>query len=335
MSFQVSNHTSLAMDVQLSATGSRRIYAEIPTLGPGTSRTLRVTLGPGSYTWRCTDVTDVSIASDPGRVRGKSVVSGHWYIPVNPTDLATAAAVYRASVTVGLQALVTDTDRLQQLVDAGQLQAAKSQWLVAHLDYERLGAAYGTFGRFDEEINGRADGLPLGVTDPGFTGFRRLEYGLWAGQSLPELGSVTDQLDGFVHGLQAAFPTQTFVDTDLPLRTHEILENALQFEMTADTDEGSHTNLATVAANVEGAQGTLDALLPLLKVRNPALLAASQSGLARLEALIETYDQGGVWTPVQSLTSTQREQLDGTISSLLETLAQIPATLQVLAVGGD
>lgn len=52
--------------------------------------------------------------------------------------------------------------------------------------------------------------------------------------------------------MRKAFPTQDFDPGDLPLRAHEILENALQFELTGDTDEGSGTNLATVDSNLAG-----------------------------------------------------------------------------------
>jgi high-affinity iron transporter len=132
----------------------------------------------------------------------------------------------------------------------GVVAAARADWLTAHLEYSSLGAAYGTFEDFDKEINGRADGLPLGVADPGFTGFHRLEYGLWHGQSAQSLTVVADRLVTDVTGLRKAFPTQDFDPTDLPLRTHEILENTLQFELTADTDEGSGSNLATTRANL-------------------------------------------------------------------------------------
>jgi high-affinity iron transporter len=268
-------------------------------------------------------------------VTGPPVKSTPWYIPVNPDDLGAAVDTYRASVTAGLTTLVADTDTLEQLVDADQLTAAKSQWLVAHLDYERLGAAYDTFGPFDDEIDGRADGLPQGVNDPNFTGFLHLEYGLWNNQPPAELAAVADQLDIFVHGLEAAFPHQEMLETDLPLRAHEILENALQFEMTADTDEGSHTNLATVKANVDGTEMTLNALAPLLATRDPKLLASAQSGLTSLGQLLDTYDGPSGWTPVQSLTTTQREQLDGAIGSLLEELSLIPGSLRLFTVGAD
>ena len=62
------------------------------------------------------------------------------------------------------------------------------------------------FGDFDDEIDGLPDGLPGGVNDPGFTGFYRLEYGLWHGQSAAELTGPADKLTVDVRALRTACP---------------------------------------------------------------------------------------------------------------------------------
>ena len=154
----------------------------------------------------------------------------------------------------------------ESFADAGQQQQAKQAWLVAHLDYARLGAAYDTFGDFNDEIDGRPNGLPAGC--------RRSELDWDSSASntpcgrtsrQPTVASTADQLDADVHQLVAAFPEQTTPLNDLSLRTHEILENTLQFELTGETDQGSHTGLATAMANVQGTQMILGIIAPLLE----------------------------------------------------------------------
>jgi high-affinity iron transporter len=244
--------------------------------------------------------------------------------------MASAVTTYQSKVSVGLATLATDTDLLHRAADAGQVTQAKADWLVAHLDYERLGAAYGAFGDFNDEIDGRPNGLPLGVNDPSWTGFLRLEFALWQHQSAATVAAVADQLDDDVHGLVAAFPDQSIDPNDLSLRTHEILENSLQFQLTGETDQGSHTGLATAEANVQGTQMTLRAIAPLLARRDPTLLASATTGLRRLGQLLDSFQEpDGTWTPVQSLGQAQRELLDGTIGNLLETLSPIPDILEI------
>jgi high-affinity iron transporter len=107
------------------------------------------------------------------------------------------------------------------------------------------------------------------------------------------------------------------------------MENALQFELTGDTDEGSHTNLATVRANIDGDRIVLNALRPLIEVRDPGLLSTAESQLTTLATLLDTYrDQAGVWTPVESLTLAQHQKLDADTDAALATLDQIPAQLE-------
>ncbi len=117
---------------------------------------------------------------------------------------------------------------------------------------------------------------------------------------------------------------------DLSLRTHEILENTLQFELTGETDEGSNTNLATAWANVEGTQLALAAIAPLLHQGEPRLLASLRAGIGQMAARFKAFERpGGSWEPLQSLTTSQRQHLDGELSGLLEHLSVVPDLLEL------
>jgi high-affinity iron transporter len=251
-------------------------------------------------------------------------------LPVSQGDLDAPLAAYKAYVRSGLTALLTQTRKLQADVHGGDLDAARADWLTAHLQYSSLGAAYGTFADFDKKINGRADGLPQGVDDKDFTGFHRLEYGLWHQQSAADLTRVADQLTTDVDGLDQAFPTQDFDPTDLPLRTHEILENTLQFELTADTDEGSGTNLATAQANLAGTQELLAVLRPLIQARSPQLLGTVDADIEQVGGLLAAqHHPDGGWSPVEQLDPTVRARLNGATGQLLEDLSPIPDLLEI------
>jgi high-affinity iron transporter len=326
----VDNAGSSVADIALVGAGNSLVYGEVEAMAPGTTRTMTVIVPPGRYRVQCTFSEGATLLSGVVTISGRPVTGAHAYLPVTYSEALPAITAYRADVSAGLATLATDTDHLRSLADAGQLEQAKSAWLVAHLDYERLGAAYDTFGDFNDEIDGRPNGLPLGVHDPHWTGFLRLEAALWQDQPAATVAFVANLLDDDVHGLVAAFPDQTIDPNDLSLRTHEILENTLQFQLTGETDEGSHTGLATALANVEGTEMTLTAIAPLLARRAPALLATATAGLHRLATLFASFQQpDGTWTPVQALSAVQREVVDGTIGSLLETLSPIPDILEI------
>jgi high-affinity iron transporter len=74
----------------------------------------------------------------------------------------------------------------------------------------------------------------------------------------------------------------------------------------------------------------LGVIAPLLEKGEPTLLAELRSELSQLAALLKTYQlPDGTWTPVQSLTQAQREQLDGAIGNYLETVSPVPDVLEV------
>ncbi len=104
---------------------------------------------------------------------------------------------------------------MRDAVRSGDLDVARAAWLPAHLAYERLGAAYGTFGDFADKIDGRPAGLPKGVHDADFTGFHRVEYGLWHGESAASLRAPADRLASDVRALRDDFPRQQTDPNDL------------------------------------------------------------------------------------------------------------------------
>ena len=322
-------------EVYLIAPGSGDVYAEVLSLLPGVPRTLSTTLDGGSYALRCV-FTDGQVRTSPSRtLSGGTVADAVAGVPPLPDlDLGAPVAAYRSYVTAALPGLLADSRRLDADLTAGDLARARTDWLPAHLDYERLGAAYTSFGDFDGAIDGTADGLPGGTADPSWTGFHRIEYGLWHGQSAAVLGPLGSGLVKDVQDMIADFPSADTDPGDLPLRSHEILENALQFQLTGASDYGSGTALATLQANVQGTREVLGTLAALITPRDPALLPAVDSGLAALDADLaacrtpgDTRTPGG-WIAPAALSLPERQRLDSALDGVLEELSTVPDLLQ-------
>ncbi|WP_131767078.1 iron uptake transporter permease EfeU [Candidatus Protofrankia californiensis] len=331
--FTVRNTGGQSAEVRLIDPASGAIHAEIELLAPGTSRDLSATVGGGTYAWQCLPDSDPPIVSASRQVAGSSA-GGQAIIPVTEEIISAPVDAYRAFVTAGLVTLQRNTDTVRADVEAGDLDAARRDWLTAHLDYERLGAAYGTFGDFDAAINGRPDGLPGGVADEDFTGFHRIEYGLWHGESADSLKPLAARLATDVTELGKAFPTQEFDPNDLALRTHEILENTLQFQLTGSADQGSGSVLATASANTDGTRELLEIISPLLTTRAPDALAAAERRLDAFATLLRQIgNPAGTWIAPDRLPLADRQRLNGSLGGLLETLAPIPDVLEIRSTG--
>ncbi|PNG17747.1 EfeM/EfeO family lipoprotein, partial [Streptomyces cahuitamycinicus] len=325
--FRMRNTGDQTSEVYLIDPSSNAVYGEIEGLAPGTTRDLVATVAGGTYAWRCVPGDGKAVTSKAVRVGGAA--GAHAVVPVSERDLAAPLTAYRAYADRGLATLVTRTRKLSDDIRAGHLDTARTDWLTAHRTYASLGAAYGTFEDFEQKIDGRPDGLPGGVHDRDFTGFHRIEYGLWHGEPAAGLKGVAQQLADDSAGLRKAFPHQDFDPSDLPLRAHEVLENTLQFELTGDTDQGSGTGLATADANLAGTRELLAVLRPLLTTRAPRLLPAADADVARLQRLLDSAHHGTGWTPVDRLGRVAKARLDGATGQLLEDLSPVPDLLEV------
>jgi iron uptake system component EfeO len=322
--FQVYNAAAEAVTVDLVNPANGAVYAEVETIGPQTTSPLSLDVGSGSYAFRCL-FDEYDPITGPTVVVGGHASGSPAIAPITSNDLLGPARQYHAYVAAALNTLVSQTDAVAADVRDGKLSAARNAWLTAHLTYERLGAAYDAFGNFDDEIDGRPDGLTGGLTSPKWTGFYRLEYGLWHGQSARELTGVAGTLAADVRALRTSWPSTEINLLDIGLRTHEILENALEFQLSGHDDYGSGSALATTQANVTGTLELLTVLHPLLTVRYPGLPAV-YTWLDRLTNLLNHNKRpNGLWVPVSGLSQRSRAQIDAACSQALEELAPIAA----------
>jgi iron uptake system EfeUOB component EfeO/EfeM len=302
-------------------------YAEIDWLSPGRTLPLSTTLAAGRYALRCVFTDGTVRTSRTITVSGRTTGAVRGVHPVPDLALGAPVAAYRRHVSAALPGL--DCRTLDRDVARGDLTAARADWLPAHLDYERLGAAYNSFGDFDAALDGLAPG-PSPATaarGTGWTGFHRVEYGLWHRESAARLRPYTRRLVRDAAAMRRDFPSADTDPGDLPLRAHEILESTLQFQLTGEADYGSGSTLATTSANLAGTREVLSVLRPLLAGADPAVVRPLASRVAAFSAALDAARVRGGWPPPARLPAARRQRIDGTLGALLETLAAVPNLL--------
>jgi iron uptake system component EfeO len=326
--FDVHNASDSPAEVDLTDAATGKVYGEIEALAPGTTRPLQVTLGNGSYAFTCLPDDSDAVTGATVTISGSRAVSGPAVLPVTVHDLISPTLAYQQWIGDRMGDLAARVGALKAAIDSGDLAAARSAWLSAHLVYERMGAAYGTFGDADKAINGTTVGLAGGTGDPHFTGFHRIEYGLWRGHSTAQLHDIVAKLVSDIDKLRVSWPQARMDPGDLGRRAHEILENTLQFELTGRTDYGSGSNLATARANLNGTRAVLGFLHPLLISRDIGL-SRLDAQLDRLQHTLDSFDTPSGWTGLDKLTRHQHEQVDAYLSESLEQLALVAAVCEV------
>jgi iron uptake system component EfeO len=329
---QVSNQGTGGAEIDLVDPANGAVYAEIENTGPGTVNPITIDFGSGQYALLC-------LFDDYSPLQGTTVtVAGHAagtpaVLPVTYNDLIPYAKTYVTEEEAAIKVMAAETATLAAAVRAGNLATARRDWLTAHLQYETLGDAYAAFGNFDTEIDGRAD--PTGVSSPQWTGFFRLEYGLWHGQSLASLVPVASTLNSYVDQLVTWWPTQQVPLADLGRRAHEVIENALEFQLTGHDDYGSGTTLASTVAAISASRVLLALLHPLIAPRYPQL-SAVYSGLDRLQSLLEKERRpDGWWVSVAALPQAARQAIDAACGMVLQELAPIASITEPRNTASD
>jgi hypothetical protein len=261
----------------------------------------------------------------------KRTVLGCSYLIAETRELAE----YRGYVAGKLSTLRSQVATLSAAIGSGNLAAAKSAWLSAHLTWLEIGqddGAYGCFGALGGEIDGLAAGHPLGTADPGFTGFHRIEFDLWTKRDLATAAHDTATLEHLLAQL-VKVPLSTYLPATTDgignwlLRPHEVLEDALRDSLTADDDYGSGTDLASITADVAAVRTLLSELEPALVLVAPHLVGNARAELAVLIGAIDATHTNNAWVAIQDLPIRQRQQIDADVGATLETLAPLPDLL--------
>lgn len=321
--FALYNGSGSGMEVYLQDASSGKVYLDIEALGANVTRTASAVLGPGHYRFYCVPDDTAPQAGPVETVTGEydgTVTPG--LAPVTDGELQKPLQQYESWVQGRLPVLARQVKRLDADARRGDLAQARRDWLTAHMTYGSMGAAYDAFGDYNDAIDGTWSSTTTALNDKHLEGFHKIEALLWSGASARKVAAYTHKLIGSVNALHGFFATPHMSTLDIGLRTHEILEDAIGFELTGKDDAGSHTELATISANLTGTQQAMKPLRPILQQRDPDL-AKTDAWLQRSRTLVGSFHTAKGWKPLSGLTRTQHERLDATLSQTAELLSEI------------
>jgi iron uptake system component EfeO len=285
ITFNITNGGNKVTEFYLYGQGDR-ILGEVENIGPGLSRQLIVEVPDGgTYTTACKPGMVGDGIRAPFTVTGAAARS----IDTN-AKLAEATAGYKRYTTSQVEALVPKTQEFVDAVKAGNVDQAKALFPVARTYWERIEPVAESFGDIDPKIDGREDD----ERDPGvgFTGFHRLEKDLWADGLQPDSPQIADQLM-----------------TDI--------------KITGEEDRYSHTDLWDLKGNVEGSQGAVAALRPVIDEKDPTLGPVLDERFAAVEQLLEGYRAGDGFTSYTELGPDDIKKMTDAVDALSEPVSQV------------
>lgn len=296
-----------------------RILGEKENLVAGLSGSFTVNLKPGQYALSC-----------PGgktAATGVLTVGGSAAAAASSDDplLKSATASYASYVTNQTKVLVSRVEKFVAAIKAGDVEQAKSLFAATRAPYETIEPVAESFGNLDPEIDARVNDVEQGTP---WTGFHKIEQGLWVKGSTKGLEPIADKLLADVKKLQTKTTGLTYQPEELANGANGLLDEVSASKITGEEDRYSHTDLWDFEANVAGSESAFGLLAPALKKSDPALATTIASRFDAVNAALAKLKQGGAFPSYEDVTSAQRKRLSQLVDALAEPLSKVASKLE-------
>lgn len=301
------------------------VVEERENIAPGFTQTLTAKLAPGTFTITC------GLLSNP---RGTlhvtpSAESEAMKAAGGPPPVAFIGPLAEYQVYLALEsaALVEGAGRFVAAVKAGDLAQAKALYAPARVSYERMGPVADRFADLDAAIDARAEYFERREQDPGFTGFHRLEWGLFAQNSTDGLAAVGDKLLADVASLRQRVRTLDLPPEALAAGAQRVVERIADQKIDGSDNRYAHSDLSDFEATLAGSRKVVDLLRPLAAPLDPTLAADLERQFGEVEAALARYHQGDGFVPYDRIGGDERAALATQLRDLAAAMARLNAAL--------
>lgn len=242
-------------------------------------------------------------------------------------DLVEPIAEYKIYVLEKLDKLVADTKSFTEAVKAGNVAEAKALFAPTRQSYEAIEPIAELFSDLDKAIDSRADDHEKAEADPAFTGFHRIEYGLWARNSTEGLSPIADKLMSDVLDLRERITGLTLPPEKVVGGAAVLMEEIAATKISGEEDRYSHTDLWDFQSNIDGAYKIVDLIRPLIAGKEREFLSAVDANFARVKAILGKYREGDGYASYDKLTAGDRKLMAAAINTLAEALSKLRGKL--------
>lgn len=256
-----------------------------------------------------------------------AILPGVAVAEVSPLDLVQPIADYKIYVSENSEKLVADTKAFTDAVKAGDVEKAKSLFGATRMSYEAIEPIAELFSDLDGSIDSRADDHELAEKDPGFTGFHRIEYGLFAQNSTEGLGPVADQLMADVTELNKRITDLTLPPEKVVGGAAVLMEEVAATKISGEEDRYSHTDLWDFKANFDGSRKIFDLVRPLIEKDEAAFVTKVSSNFDAVDTTLAKYKTADGYELYDKLSEDDRKVLAAAVNTLAEDLSTLRGKL--------
>ena len=300
------------------------VIEERENIAPGLSQVINANLQPGDYAITC------GLLSNPrGTLHVTPTAESEANAKARPSMVAFIGPLSEYRVYLSLQgsALIKAVTALQQAIEAGDLSAAQAAYVPARAVYQRIAPAAQRLAELDNAINARADYYEKREQDAAFSGFHRIEYGLFDQHSVEGLNPIAQRLQTDVTSLKQQLLAQNMAPEQLAAIVVRNMRSLAEIRSNGEEERYSHSDLNGFAANLEGTRKVIDLLRPLLSKSSGPLLEKIDAASAGLDTELNGLKTDSGYRPYDQVDAVQRKLIADKAKTLADALDGIDAAL--------
>jgi iron uptake system component EfeO len=197
---------------------------------------------------------------------------------------------------------------LAEVINSGDVARSKAAYAQARVVWEMLEVSFEGLPElepFDTAIDAREEDFPLGVNDPNWKGFHKMERGLWRDGTTAGLERYGQLLVTDWEAFEAEFRRQNslgkFTPASLLDGAEDLLAEVATSKLSGEEERYSKLDVLDFQANLNGAQLIFDAYRDQIAARDSALVGnivrefqaarAAIAPFARSEVDVTNYDE--------------------------------------------
>ena len=322
-SFRIINRSDRAVEWEIL--DGVLVVEERENIAPGLSQVINANLLPGDYAITC------GLLSNPrGTLHVTPTAESDAQAKAKPSMIAFIGPLSEFRVYLSSQggALIKAVSALEQAIAAGDLAQAQALYLPAREAYQRLAPAAQRLAELDNAINARADYFESREQDPAFSGFHRLEYGLFEQHTLGDLTPIAQRLLADVTTLKQQLLAQSLPPEQLVSILVRNLNSLADVRAASGEEERySHLDLNGFAANLTVTRKVVDLMRPLLTKSAADLLPGIDSAINAFAAQLDDLQVDGHYRSYNRVTAAQRQLIADKAKALAAALDGIDPAL--------
>lgn len=299
------------------------VVEERENITPGLRSTMSVRLKPGRYEITC------GLLSNP---RGTLTVTASAESEAERRKPPMKAFIgplseYRVYTTMESASLAKAVDALAAAIHAGNLEAARQNYLDARVPFRKLDLLASRFSDLRNAIDPLPDYLADRERDPGFTGFHRLEYGLFRDGSLDGLAPIADKLVADITALNERIRSLRLAPDEFGAGVERQARFLAEGQILRGDSRYARNDLAELAASLEGLEKILDLMAPLLQEASPDALKTIVEARSQAHGSLDGLKQGPDYPTYDRVSDNARKKLAMAFASLGEAAAKLNTSL--------